>query len=66
MSAKLLASYDIGAWHLAPGVKFIGGLAEGLGILVILGGLLGISLYFIKHFERRNLSTKSFLKNKRR
>lgn len=68
ISAKLLLSYDIGAWHFVPGVKLIGGFAEGLGILVILGVMLGVSFYIMKRFERRNLSSGiiSKIKNKRR
>ncbi|NYT06618.1 MAG: sodium-dependent transporter, partial [Methanomicrobiales archaeon] len=47
-AARLLSGVDIPATRLIPGTEFIGSLAQGAGILVILALLLGIIALFCR------------------
>jgi len=49
IAAKLLLNFDIGAMHFIPGVKFLGSFASGIGMIVILGCLLGFSVFILNH-----------------
>lgn len=68
LGAGLLLHVDIGAWRIAPSLRFIGAFAEGLGMIILLGSLLGISLFLMHYFKRRNPPSEiiSQLKTKRR
>ncbi len=69
VASRLLLNVDIGSWRIAPVLHHIGNIAEGIGILVFLGSLLGISLYLMHHFKQKNLlSSKdiSTLKTKKK
>jgi len=56
LSARALLHVDIGAWHFAPDLHFIGSLAGGIGTLVLLGCALVISLFLTRHFKVKKLS----------
>lgn len=68
LGAGLLLHVDIGAWRIAPSFRFIGPVAEGIGMVLLLGSVLGISLFLMNYFKRKNLPSKfiSRLKTKRR
>lgn len=68
LSARALLHVDIGAWHFAPGLYFLSSLVEGVGTLVLLGCALGISLFLMRHFKVKKLSSDfvSKLKTKRK
>jgi len=65
MSAKILSSYDIGAWHFVPGVEFIGSLSSGIGMIVILGCLLGFGIFISKYFNQGKMFSSRKLKEKK-
>ena len=65
MSAKILSSYDIGAWHFVPGVEFIGSLSSGIGMIVILGCLLGFGIFISKYFNQGKIFSSRKLKEKK-
>jgi neurotransmitter:Na+ symporter, NSS family len=68
LGAGLLLHIDIGSWRFASGLYLLSSLAKGIGTLILLGCLLGISLFLMKYFKRRNVSSEliSELKMKRR
>lgn len=68
LGAGLFLQIDIGSWRFAPGLYLLGNLVKGIGTLILLGCLLGISLFLMKYFRKRNLPSGliSELKIKRR
>lgn len=66
--AGLLLHVDIGSWRFARSLSVLGTVAEGIGTLVVLGCLLGISLFFMRYFRGKRLASEiiSDIKMKKR
>lgn len=68
LGAGLLLHLDIGAWRMRQGLPLFNQFVEGVGTVLLLGSLLGFSLFLMKYFKRKHFPLRilSHLKIKRR